>query len=406
MDSRTLLTALVCLAAGLGIGLLMAPAPDVPAGDPVVSDGAGTPAAAPQAGPALDSVETALAARQAELEQEGARRMQAEAELQRLRAEVAQLKADAEAGRLAGGAERSTTVRYGAGGRFQKSLAAMDWEEAGQALSRMTPLMGELVTSRLEGKPPPPSVGDIQKYNGALVKLALRAQQDGIPGSGANGSFTHVAVVANLVHATLKQAGLPLDAAQEERLGRLADELLSEDARRIASYGDETLVLRKLLEETTLKDRFYAGVDALVSDEQREALHPEALRGRASFDLFSSGLVWAQHLAPQRFTDKSKLNEMLVGQLLGRYGIGAEQRPLVEEVVGEWIAALPASMLDKTVDTLVLTAGAVETARIRTSATVQLAAMERLLQRLPADDAAVAKIRAEDKVAVPLKIGD
>lgn len=404
MDTRTLLIALVCLGLGAGLGWFLRGGGAEPTALDLEADEPASRTPPPGDDPALDSATAVAATLRSDLDAAQSTIGDLTKERDALREQVEKLKADAEAGRLAGGATETTGVRY-RGGRYADVLEGVDWEEAGQALSRMAPLLGEFVTSRLEGKPPPPSVGDIQKYNGALVKMALKAEQDGIPGSGANGSFTHVAIVANLVYATLKHAGLPLSEAQEAQLTALADELLAEDEKRIASYGDETLAVQKLIDETALKDRFYAGVDALVTDEQREALHPEALRGRTSFDLFSSGLVWAQHVAPQRFADKAQLPGMLVAEILSRYGIGADRKPMVEEVVAEWAAALPATLVDELPDDLESKTGAIRVSRVRAAALAQVRAFERLIQRLPADDPASAQLRAETMVAVPFRTG-
>ena len=401
MDTRTLIVALLCLAVGAGLGWFLAGGGAEHGTDAGHLHTPEDPAAGGAEDPVLDSATAVEANRAKALDDAEETIRSLSAQLEEARAQVERLTADAEAGRLAGGKTEAAETRY-RGGRFEKTLQAVDWEEAGQALSRMTPLMGEVLTSRLEGKQLPPSVGDIQKYNGALVKIALKAQQEGIPGSGANGSFTHVAVVANLVHATLKHAGLPLSAAQEEKLAALADELLAEDEKRLASYGDDTLAVSKLIDETSIKDRFYAGVDALVSDEQREALHPESLRGRCSYDLFSSGLVWAQHVAPQRFADKEQLAAMLVAQVVQRYGLGGDRKPVVEEVVAAWVAALPRELVEQVPDDLEAKTGALRVSRVEAAARAQQRAFERLLQRLPADDPAAPKLRAEAMVAVPL----
>ncbi len=405
MEPRLILVAVLAALVGAGggwwLGQSQSPAPSLEAAlDEVPTDADGGAARAVE-GPALDSSGVALKASQAELEVELERRIAAEGTVAELRKALAVLQEDAAKGRLAGGKERTVGVRY-ANERFRKALEAVDWEEAGEALSRMVPLMGEYIQSQLDGKPPPPSVGDIQKYNGALVKLALTAQQQGMPGSGTNGAFTHISMTANLVLSTLAQAELPLDAAQEKRLVELADTLLEEDARRLAGYGDESFGLQKVLEETALKSRFYAGVDALATDEQRKALHPDAVRGRVQLDLFSSGLVWAGHLAPQRYRKPEELKARLIQQVLMRYGVEAEHKPIVEEAASEWLAAFPSGYLTEAPDTL-SAKGHIMVARVRTAAEVQLAFFRRLVERLPADAPAAAKIRAEDSVAVPFK---
>jgi len=248
-------------------------------------------------------------------------------------------------------------------------------------------------------------VGQIQRYNGPLVTAALQAQQSGVPGTGVNGSFTHVSMLANMLYATLLKAGKPLDEKQEVVLRELADDLIKEDERRLAGYADDVFALRKLIDETALKDRFYAAVDRMVTDDQREILHPATLRGRVSFDLFSSGLIWATVLAPQRFSTSEDLQQRVVSIVMQRAQIAPEQKALVEDLVGTWAAGFPRGYLAEKSDALAA-GGRLRVERVRTAAQHELELLRALVQRLPADAPAAARLRQVQVVLVPLRNAD
>ena len=119
MPRSTIYVAIACLALGTGLGWMLADrsAPDAPLPDE------GTPEAGAVAddAPALDSARALEGAMRADLDAARTTIGDLTKERDALRDELDQLKADAEAGRLAGGAERSEGVRFG-GGRFKTAL--------------------------------------------------------------------------------------------------------------------------------------------------------------------------------------------------------------------------------------------------------------------------------------------
>jgi hypothetical protein len=402
MDARAVtLVAVACLGVGGVAGWLLHRPPAARPGGPDTREG--TPQAS---SPGLGSDREMLARAQTRLDEETAARKKAETELAAARARLAAL-AGGTPGKADGGPGKGPAKAAVRGGRyrfqaFQKTLDGMDWKAAGEAVSKMSPLLVELADSMASGQPLPPSVGDIQQYNGRLVKMALTAQRQGVPGTGTNGAFTHPSILANLVWSTLRAAGKPLDAAQEQRLGELADAAVEEDARRLAGYGEDTLALQRVWDETALKDRFYAGVDRLVTDAQREILHPAAVRGRLGFDLCSSGLVWATVCVPLPFTDVAGLKAAAVQRIVQQAQVPAEQRPVVVDAVADWASSFPPGWLDAPSSPLDL-GGHMQVARVRVAAGKQLALERALLARLPADAPAAARVRAAAAVLVPVK---
>jgi len=400
MESRLVVVATACLLAGAAVGWFLKPAGDPHASgielEPDVADDG------PQPG-----IGTELGALRAELEsarkrarEEGTRREEAEATQARLEAEIESLRAAATKGTTPDAPVVAKGVRYPYA-KHAGVLESIDWDVAGDAVAHITALLKELTDAQAAGKPMPPSVGAIQRYNGPLVTAALTAQQGGMPGTGVNGSFSHPALLANLVHATLLKAGLPLDEAQEKRLRSLADDFVQEDERRLAGYDESTLGLEKLIAEAALKDRFYAAVDALVTEAQRAVLHPPSVRGRTSADLFSSAIIWATVTRRTTFHTTDELASEMARAVVQRYDVPAEQKAVVEDLAATWVKSFPAGYLAEEPDPLTL-ASHYLVDRIRIAADRQLTFFRAILDGLPADWAGASRLRQEAFVLLPL----
>ncbi len=406
MDSRLVAVTVLALVVGAASGWFLKPAGE-PAPDPV-QDASDDPAPAPQPDTPSPELGNEVTVLKAELEQvrkdlrdETARREGAEIEISKLRLKNDELRAAAERGTTPDTPTVAKGVRYPYD-KYKKPLESIDWDVAGDAIGHIAPLLEELVKARAEGKPIPPSVGNIQRYNGPLVTAALTAQQGGLSGTGANGAFTHPVMLANMIYAALFKSEHPLSKAQEEQLQKLADDYIQKEERRVAGYGEDTLALRKLLDETTLKDRFFAAVDGMLSEQQRTILHPEVVRGRTSADLFSSAVIWGTVAGPQRFSTTEQLIAQLVQQVVARFQVPAEQRSVVDDLAQEWAKGFPPGLLDKPADTLTLQ-GHMPVERVRIAAERQLAMFKALLDRMPDDWAGATRVRTETFVGVPNK---
>ncbi len=285
-------------------------------------------------------------------------------------------------------------------GPLESALRAMDWETVGASLHAMPPLLEQLADAMLNGKEMPASVGEIQRWNGPLITQALTAQRAGVPGTSVNGAFTHPALVANMVYAALQKSSVPLSDDQIQTLDTLGRRYADEDARRLAAYPAGTLELRKVIEECELKDRFFAEVDSMLTDAQRDQLRPAGARGYLGMDLFSSGLVWATVARPRPFPDLPQLEAMIVSEIQREYGVAEASLPVVQEIVGRAVQALGTEYLAVTT-----TQGGgmrmIPITRVRPAAKVALAVREAILQRIPLDDAHRAIVMADTEVVVP-----
>lgn len=357
-----------------------------------------TQRAARESAPAMTVGNDELQRLRGELELKRAESEQSGAELDRLRAALAAaqeaLAAQAPAGKLEG-------PRF-AFGRYDDVLGKIDWDTVGQALHQMPPLLTDLIEALEKGEELPPSVGEIQRWNGPLVTVALQLANAGVSGTGVNGAFTHPAVAANMVHAALAKSGRPLTKEQEAALEELGRRFVAEDDLRSAAYGEETLAFRKLVDEAALKDRLYSEIDALLTPEQRDLLHPESVRGYTQVDLFSSGVVTFMQARPIAFGDRDTFVREVTDKHIEELGLDAASRPVVEGLVRQWSdrvakAGLGAP-LERTVPGM---QNVLRTERVRKAAELQLELWDTLAARLALTDAQRRKLREETRILVP-----
>ncbi len=308
------------------------------------------PSPAPLPRSSTPAFEAQLREREQRLE-EGARDLAAaQQKLTSLETENRELReklARAPAAAAEGGAEPAAAQK---GPRFvyrdtADALDAVDWEAAGTSMAKIGPLLEELATALKEGREMPASVGEIQRWNGPLITMALTLQQKGVQGTGVNGSFTHPSVLVNLVHGTLLKSGKPLSSDQEKLLDAIGIRFLEEDGRRLAGYAPGALALRKLIEETALKDRLFAEVDTILNEEQRGVLHPPGTNGWTGLDLFSSGIVYSTVARPIDFGDRPGLAAVVGEMLAARLKIEGDAKTAMAAQVQAWAARLPEKLL-------------------------------------------------------------
>ncbi len=286
-------------------------------------------------------------------------------------------------------------------GPLEEALRAMDWEVVGESLHAMPPLLDQLADALLNDKEMPASVGEIQRWNGPLITQALTAQRAGVPGTSVNGTFTHPALVANMVYASLQHSNAPLSEEQIRTLDSLGKRFADEDARRLAAYQPGALELRKVIDECDLKDRFFAEVDGMLTPEQRGVLRPAGARGLLGMDLFSSGLVWATVTRPLPFSDRAQLEMQIVSAVRTTYAIPEASVPVVEELAARAVQQLGAEYLAVPMQANARARGLIHIDRVRPAAKALLAMREGILQRVPLDDAHRAIVAGDTQVVVP-----
>jgi hypothetical protein len=283
---------------------------------------------------------------------------------------------------------------------MERSLNALDWELIGKSLEHLTPLLDRMVTAILDGEEPPPSAGDIQRWNGPLVGQAALLEDLGVPGIGSNGRFSHPGLVANMIPVTLERMERGLSKEQEDLLHEIGLRYVEEDRLRRGACREGSLRLARYIDEKALKDRFFAEVYGVLSDAQLGALRPESVRGYSSVDLLSSGFQWGSAIRPFPLRSRDQLAGRMTGLILSHFGIDESLRDSVHELAAEWAERIPDALLEtKSAATARFNLHRVD--KVRALAREQVQLFEAMLCRLDLTPETIARIRGEMVVAVP-----
>jgi hypothetical protein len=279
----------------------------------------------------------------------------------------------------------------------EDGLRAADWREAGRSLARLMPLLSEAADVAHGRRPMRAALwGEILQWLGPLVTEAIRLEEAGVPWSSPS-------VLANLVHATLREAGQPLDAAQEDSLLAVSLRFAEEDAARRASCGAAAPRLRQLIDETRIQDRFFADVEPLLRDAQRAVLYPPGVRGVVGLDVFSGATVWDEKLERLPHAGRDALRGAAAKRHASALVLRPELQPHVEAAVAEWEHALPDSFVLGEPDPAAADDIDMESSvRVLFAAERQLALYERILAAAPLLDEERERLLAHEKVLVPM----
>jgi RNA polymerase sigma-70 factor (ECF subfamily) len=299
------------------------------------------------------------------------------------------------------------------GEKYKQVLDAIEWPEAGEAAAHMVPLLADLAVAFDKGARPPENIGmEIFKWNQKLQKVAVEAVTAKTPGTGGNGAFTHPVVSLNLIAATLEQGGLPLEERQRDKLFEIGDRFLAEDDRRLGGYNEETFQLEKTIAECDLKDRMFAEVDAMLSEEQREFLHPATLRGRLGVDIFCSGVIYYTIARPVDFQTRDDLAAGLVAQYKSHENLSdADVEPFLP-LAKEWADGFAETTLQASGDAITvesrkssggMLAGWQPVANAREAAVRQLELNRALYERLRGNESDRKALRASAMIYMPVK---
>ncbi|MBW2416280.1 MAG: hypothetical protein JRG76_17420 [Deltaproteobacteria bacterium] len=181
-------------------------------------------------------------------------------------------KSAAAAGDAPDGAEKKIEGPRFVYGGMVEALNGLDWDVIGDSMSKMPAVLARLSQGLAEGKKLEDlaeEIGLAQQLNGPLVVEALKMSKSGIQGTGLNGIFTHPSVTANMVHAALTKADLPLTEEQERLVYEIGLRYTEEDRQRLAGYDEGALGMEKLVGEADLRDRFFAEVYESLSPSTR-----------------------------------------------------------------------------------------------------------------------------------------
>ncbi|MHC4972946.1 MAG: hypothetical protein ACYTG3_11500 [Planctomycetota bacterium] len=341
-----------------------------------------------------------------QLDDANAKRKLVRRELDEIQRELG-TKSVAAAGDAADGDEKKIEGPRFVYGGMVEALNGLDWDVIGNSMAEMPPLLARLAQAFADGQKLEDladEIGRIQQLNGPLVGEALKMSKSGIQGTGLNGIFTHPSVMANMVHAALTKADLPLTEEQERLVYEIGLRYTEEDRQRLAGYAEGALGMEKLVGEADLRDRFFAEVYASLSPEQREQIRPEGVKGYTNVDLFSTGVLYGPLTRPVPFRDRESLESNVVARAMGKLGLDAASKAVVQDAVRRWADALPEGFLDVPYPEGGPRAPH-KAARVHIAAQAQARLMRDLATRLNLSEAQLKSLQAEVGVLVPYLAG-
>jgi len=239
------------------------------------------------------------------------------------------------------------------------------------------------------------NLGKISQLNGALIKAAAEVDEK-LPGDGINGAYTHPAFMVNSIAATLEAAGLPLNAAQSESLGKIGREFTDRENARLGGYDERAYALAKILDEADLKDRFFEQVLALLTPEQREAVSPSAGRGLVGMDLYSSGLMLQLHGNPLPAKDLDGYLLQVERVIIHRSEFPEDRKADLKAAIKAWSADLPAEWFAQDTEPLLKVTFVEDVGRR------QLVLMRKIAEEMSVPEACSKKIREAGAFLIPM----
>ncbi|MFN0059816.1 MAG: RNA polymerase sigma factor [Planctomycetota bacterium] len=229
------------------------------------------------------------------------------------------------------------TFTFGECGQMEPVLKA-NWRELAEAASIVGEDILELSELHARGDSPPRELElRLQENVERVRKYEFRVVGKFPTASEYNGELTHPISHANLLAAVLDRAGLPMTAAQIERVTRCGESYDRHYQLAIATYRDDTLRAQKLLDEYTLKGEFVDQVYDALSAEQREVVANPRTLHLANLDMFCPTLMLIHSSPIVTGESNEEIRGKLAGVLTGRYQLTPEQLTALTVALDGWL---------------------------------------------------------------------
>ncbi len=269
---------------------------------------------------------------------------------------------------------RRARLRYA---KMNELLDQVDWVRAGAAFRATMSYIGARV-SELENLPDVPLR---LKAEFARLQSVMLLELSKVMKSEDGNRFTHPMIAANLLDGVLESAGMPIDARQRQRLSEIAVYYATADERLLGGAGAKTPALARLLDQHTLRDRFFSETRALLSPEQYNQLSHLETRGLTGLDAFSANAVVSGVTLGVVFSDQAELSRLMLGHFNRVLGLDPTQRDAMSKALNTWIGGFGATELGPQ-NSALIQFGALPATRVRAQARSQLRFCEQLQQRL------------------------
>jgi hypothetical protein len=265
--------------------------------------------------------------------------------------------------------------RFGVPGKAP-TFDEADWTALADHMTELKETLSELPEFIRSGQAPSQAFQTrIQKHNMPLAMFAVGFGSD-TKDSTPNGAFTHPAVIANLMRASLAAADMPLTPDQEIALKTLGDSWLAETERMTAGLAQDAPVLEKTVLEVDAKLRFLDSARTVLTSEQRALLFPPETTGRLHLDLLSPVLVYVL-VQPITAKDRADMETKLLESILERAGVEEPDLAAYAWVAREWVDDIPGVLEPMPSNSIDLRLPHVD--KMQQKARAQVAAIERIL---------------------------
>ncbi|MHC4778258.1 MAG: hypothetical protein ACYTFG_06775 [Planctomycetota bacterium] len=278
------------------------------------------------------------------------------------------------------------------------SFDKADWKDLSTHMVALAPIIKDIFEPISRGEQPSPSaIQKAQKHNMPLAVFAVKAAEE-IEGTGPNGSFTHPAVVANLIRAALENVGDPLTETQEISIRTLGDAWATDMKRAEAQFGENPILLEKAVYEVDAKLRFLYSVKNALTPSQREFLFNPGTEGRVQMDLLSPALVYVMR-RPLQGDSREDLEKQLLDVIFDVAGLEDVQKEAFDWIARQWLDDYPAALVPLERTSLDFIAPHVD--RIQEAARAEVAVIKQIISVGGLDEEKVKALKEITTVLMP-----
>ncbi|MBL4846247.1 MAG: FecR domain-containing protein [Planctomycetes bacterium] len=283
----------------------------------------------------------------------------------------------------------------------QDALKTVNWTRAGEGAAEIFPHLAAVWASIQEGKPIDPAVQKkLYMANQKLVEIILEVQGKLPTHAKGNGEFTHPLIIANLMAEHLANAGQPFDEAQLAGVSRSGEQYQAAWDLAQARYGEQTPLVRRLIDELILKRDCMAKVEALLTPAQREIVIFKEAQHVNQLDIYSPVMLVIMNAKPQGVSDERPLRARLDILASRTWGLSEADLAAASPALDAWARILNPQLVEAPRQLM----GSFTLAEAVRSGSAQADAMEEILRVLPADSEAAKTILTTTKFMVPRKL--
>jgi RNA polymerase sigma-70 factor (ECF subfamily) len=351
MANKAVMAAGLVIALGLGFGGgLAVDHLAVPGPAPTISDSVGVPTRQLARNDSRDYAGSQTA-RSDELETLRSKGQEAARETERLRAELTAVANERDdlrgvverleselAPMRAEQAERWPTFTFGQYGGID-GVKNANWKELAAANHVVVECIREIREAQRKGeRPADATMIRLQRHTEIVRKYEYETINVIKSFARHNGELTHPLSVANLIAGELKMVKLPLTEQQQAQIEQLGLDFEREFEAAQQRYGSNTPRCEKLLDEYTLKGKFFDKLMDLLDAQQRAHVVDPANYRLASCDLYCPTLMLIHTSPIISGADAAEVVAKLRGTVVEKYKIAESQIDTLNPLLESWAA--------------------------------------------------------------------